>query len=92
VPEPKITRPTDVLIRIKMVGVCGSDIHYYNTGRIGSQIIQFQFTVGHEAAGIVEQVGSSARGAFPFMGMHCDRMVQAVLTRLARLAQSTPVH
>jgi RNA polymerase sigma-70 factor (ECF subfamily) len=43
-------------------------------------------------AGIVEQVGSSARDAFPFMGMHCDRMVQAVLTRLASLAQSTPVH
>ena len=58
VPEPEITRPTDVLIRIKMVGVCGSDIHYYTTGRIGSQIIQFPFTVGHEAAGIVEQVGS----------------------------------
>jgi L-iditol 2-dehydrogenase len=58
VTEPEITRPTDVRIRIKMVGVCGSDIHYYTTGRIGSQIIQFLFTVGHEAAGIVEQVGS----------------------------------
>lgn len=57
VPEPKISRPTDVRIRIKMVGVCGSDIHYYTTGRIGSQIIQFPFTIGHEAAGIVEQVG-----------------------------------
>ena len=57
VPEPEITRPTDVRIRIKMVGVCGSDIHYFNTGRIGSQIIQFPFTIGHEAAGTVEQVG-----------------------------------
>jgi L-iditol 2-dehydrogenase len=57
VPGPEITRDTDVLIRIKMVGVCGSDIHYFTTGRIGSQIIQFPFIVGHEAAGIVEQTG-----------------------------------
>src|SRR5208282_5011149 len=57
VPEPEIVKDTDVLIRIKTVGVCGSDIHYYTTGRIGSQIIQFPFVVGHEAAGIVEQVG-----------------------------------
>ena len=65
VPEPEITRPTDVRIRIKIVGVCGSDIHYYNTGRIGSQIIQFPFTVGHEAAGIVEQVGSKVTRVKP---------------------------
>ena len=55
--EPKIVNPTDVLIRTKMVGVCGSDIHYFTTGRIGSQIVQFPFVAGHEAAGIVEQVG-----------------------------------
>ena len=68
VPEPQITRPTDVLIRIKRVGVCGSDLHYYNTGRIGSQIIRFPFTVGHEAAGIVKQVGSSVSRVKP--GQH----------------------
>ena len=57
VPEPEMSKDTDVLIRIKMVGVCGSDIHYYTTGRIGSQVIQFPFVVGHEAAGVVEQTG-----------------------------------
>jgi L-iditol 2-dehydrogenase len=57
VPEPKLLRDTDVLIRIKMVGVCGSDIHYYTTGRIGNQIVQFPFILGHEAAGIVESTG-----------------------------------
>ncbi len=59
VPEPEITRPNEVLIRIKRVGVCGSDIHYYTTGRIGSQIVKFPFTVGHEAAGIIEKTGSA---------------------------------
>lgn len=75
VPEPKITRPTDVLIRIKMVGVCGSDIHYYTNGRIGSQIIQFPFTVGHEAAGIVEQVGTNVTRVKPGQRIAIDPAV-----------------
>ena len=75
VPEPEITRPTDVLIRIKMVGVCGSDIHYYTTGRIGSQIIQFPFTVGHEAAGIVEQVGNKVTRVKPGQRIAIDPAV-----------------
>ena len=56
--EPKMSRDSDVLVQIKTVGVCGSDIHYYTTGRIGSQIVQYPFVVGHEAAGIVEKVGT----------------------------------
>jgi L-iditol 2-dehydrogenase len=74
-PEPEITKPTDVLIRIKMVGVCGSDIHYYTTGRIGSQIIQFPFTVGHEAAGIVEQVGTKVTRVKPGQRIAIDPAV-----------------
>ena len=75
VPEPKIVNPTDVLIRIKMVGVCGSDIHYFTTGRIGSQIIQFPFTVGHEAAGIVEQVGKKVARVKPGQRIAIDPAV-----------------
>ncbi|HDR88950.1 MAG TPA: hypothetical protein ENN63_04890 [Bacteroidetes bacterium] len=55
-PMPEMVRPDEVLIRMKSVGVCGSDIHYYQEGRIGSQIVQFPFTIGHEGAGIVEEV------------------------------------
>ena len=61
VPDPDIVNTTDVLVRIKAVGVCGSDMHYYTTGRIGSQVVQFPFIVGHEAAGIVEKVGKKVR-------------------------------
>ena len=75
VAEPEITRPTDVLIRIKMVGVCGSDIHYYRTGRIGSQIIQFPFIIGHEAAGIVERVGSNVTRVKPGQRIAIDPAV-----------------
>jgi L-iditol 2-dehydrogenase len=58
-PEPNIANGTDVLIRIKTVGVCGSDMHYYTTGKIGTQVVQFPFVIGHEAAGIVEKTGTS---------------------------------
>ena len=57
VPDPTIEAPTDVLIRISRVGVCGSDVHYYTTGRIGSQVVEYPFAVGHECAGVVEAVG-----------------------------------
>lgn len=59
VPMPQITKKTDVLIRVKTVGVCGSDLHYYTTGRIGDQVVQYPFTIGHECAGIVEKVGGA---------------------------------
>jgi L-iditol 2-dehydrogenase len=75
VPEPKLTKDTDVLIRIKTVGVCGSDIHYYTTGRIGAQIIQFPFTVGHEAAGIVEQTGKKVTRVKPGQRIAIDPAV-----------------
>ncbi len=58
VPEPAIERDTDVKIRMQVVGVCGSDVHYYQTGRIGSQVVHYPFPVGHEGAGIVVETGS----------------------------------
>ena len=59
VPEPSIKNETDVLLRIEMVGICGSDIHYYETGRIGEQIVEYPFIIGHECAATVKAVGSS---------------------------------
>jgi L-iditol 2-dehydrogenase len=59
VPVPLITRDTDVLIKMKTLGVCGSDVHYYTTGKIGSQVVKYPFPVGHEGAGEVAQVGKS---------------------------------
>jgi L-iditol 2-dehydrogenase len=58
VPEPKLERPTAVLVRMGAVGVCGSDIHYFTTGRIGCQVVEYPFAVGHECAGTVAEVGS----------------------------------
>lgn len=54
---PRIKNDTDVLIKMKVVGVCGSDVHYYTQGKIGSQVVNYPFPVGHEGAGEVVKVG-----------------------------------
>lgn len=56
-PDPVMRGAQDVLLRIEVVGVCGSDIHYYATGRIGSQVVQVPFPVGHECSATVVKVG-----------------------------------
>jgi L-iditol 2-dehydrogenase len=75
VPDPKIVKDTDVLIKIITVGVCGSDIHYYTSGRIGSQIVQFPFILGHEAAGIVARTGSKVTRVRPGQRIAIDPAV-----------------
>lgn len=58
-PAPPLTHETDVLIRIARVGICGSDVHYFAEGGIGSQRVVYPWGVGHEGAGIVEEIGAS---------------------------------
>ena len=58
--DPKETLgPTDVRIAIKTVGVCGSDVHYYTHGAIGPFVVREPMILGHEASGIIEEVGSA---------------------------------
>lgn len=59
IPVPEIKKETDVLVRVKNVGICGSDIHYFLEGKIGSQIVTDKIILGHEAAGEVAEVGNS---------------------------------
>ncbi len=65
VPDPVIIKNNDVLIKIKVVAVCGSDVHYYESGRIGSQVVKYPFTVGHECAGVVERIGPEVKKVKP---------------------------
>ncbi|RKY10385.1 MAG: hypothetical protein DRP65_06695 [Planctomycetota bacterium] len=57
VPKPVIEKDTDVLLKVEWVGVCGSDVHYYETGRIGPDTVQFPWIVGHECSATVAEVG-----------------------------------
>ena len=52
---------TDVLLKLAMVGVCGSDIHYYETGRVGSQAVIYPYRIGHECSAIVVQIGKAVK-------------------------------
>jgi L-iditol 2-dehydrogenase len=56
VPEPG---PREVLVEVSAVGVCGSDVHYYEHGRIGSRVVRAPLVLGHEAAGRVVAVGDA---------------------------------
>lgn len=51
----------DVKIAIHTVGVCGSDVHYYTHGAIGSFVVREPMVLGHEAAGIVTAVGANVK-------------------------------
>jgi L-iditol 2-dehydrogenase len=64
-PDPQIQSDTDVLLRIQRVGVCGSDVHYFETGRIGPQTVEFPFVVGHECAAVVEECGDAVTQVRP---------------------------
>lgn len=54
VPEPG---PDEVLVSPKLVGICGSDLHYYKEGRIGDWRVTRPHVLGHEFSAVVEQVG-----------------------------------
>ncbi|MFZ2054686.1 MAG: alcohol dehydrogenase catalytic domain-containing protein [Candidatus Aminicenantales bacterium] len=65
VPHPLLKSDTDVLIRVGAIGLCGSDIHYYAEGRIGDQVVEYPFIVGHECAGTVLKTAPSVRDLKP---------------------------
>jgi L-iditol 2-dehydrogenase len=47
------------------VGICGSDVHYYDHGRIGRFVVEDPLVLGHEASGTIEEVGSAVEGLRP---------------------------
>ena len=63
--DPKIQNPTDVLLRVHSVGVCGSDLHYFRVNRIGEQVIDGPFIMGHECTAVVEAVGADVKRVKP---------------------------
>lgn len=51
----------EVLVKLEYVGICGSDVHYYESGRIGSFVVEGDFILGHECAGTITAVGSAVQ-------------------------------
>ncbi len=59
-PAPPSPGPGEVTLNIKTVGLCGSDLHMYETGRIGYTVASQPFVLGHEFMGEVAAVGADA--------------------------------
>ena len=51
----------EVLIKLEYVGICGSDLHYYETGAIGDYVVKPPFVLGHEPGGTVVEVGKNVK-------------------------------
>lgn len=64
-PKPTVDSPYDVLLAINYTGICGSDVHYWSEGRIGSFILKEPMVLGHESAGTVVSVGSNVKTLKP---------------------------
>lgn len=58
IPSPK---EDEVLVKVEYVGICGSDLHYYETGSIGPYIVEPPFVLGHECAGTIVEVGKNVK-------------------------------
>ncbi len=84
VPAPVLGAGDSVLVRVRAVGICGSDVHNYVHGGIGARKVVYPFIPGHEASGEILAVGSEVKG----MGqgtrvmiepaMHCGHCDQCV--------------
>lgn len=62
VPEPG---PGQVLLKIASVGICGSDVHYFLDGRIGTQVVSAPIILGHEFSAYVAACGAGVQGLKP---------------------------
>jgi D-xylulose reductase len=58
-PIDEVMGPRDVRIALRTVGICGSDVHYYTHGRIGPFVVEKPMILGHEASGVIQEVGTA---------------------------------
>ncbi len=59
IPEPGAD---ELLIKVAAVGICGSDLHYYEHAAVGPNVVRGPHILGHEVSGVVVAAGSSAAG------------------------------
>jgi L-iditol 2-dehydrogenase len=65
VPKPEIKAPDDVLLRTAVAGLCGSDLHYFVSDRVGGEKVAYPAITGHECSAVVEAVGGAVTDLKP---------------------------
>ena len=88
VPDPRIEEPTDAIIKITSTGLCGSDLHLYETL---APFMEAGDIVGHEPMGIVEEVGSAVTNLAVELAVAEEARAGSVLVVLRRLALAVEV-
>ncbi|OQE18358.1 hypothetical protein PENSTE_c018G03195 [Penicillium steckii] len=58
---PTLKDPWDVRVQIAQTGICGSDVHYWQRGRIGDFVLNSPIVLGHESSGTVVEIGSAVK-------------------------------
>lgn len=78
VPEPAL-KANEVLLRPRACGVCGSDVHFYETDSQGYMLYpgltKFPVVIGHEFSGEVVEVGREVRDLKPGDMVTCEEMI-----------------
>jgi len=95
--------PNDVKIALRTVGICGSDVHYYTHGKIGPYVVSAPMILGHEASGVVAEVGKEVRSlkvgdrvcmepGVPDPGSRVSRLGMYNLDPAVRFWATPPIH
>ena len=81
-PDPKITKPTDAILRLSATCICGSDLWPYR----GIAGVEKPTPMGHEYCGIVEEVGKEVRNIKPGQFVSARSLPPITLASFARTA------
>jgi len=83
VPEPTVTGPFDVIVRIGGAGLCRTDVHFMQM-ELGDRSHLLPMTLGHENAGWVQEVGSAVTNVAPGDAVICHPVIPCGLCRACR--------
>ena len=64
VPTPEVL-PHQLRVKVRFGGICGSDLHYFQDGGFGTIRVKEPMVLGHEVAGMIEEIGSAVAGYAP---------------------------
>ena len=84
-----ILEDDEVLVQVEYVGICGSDLHYFESGRIGDFVVKPPFVLGHEAAGTVVETGKNVKHLKKGDRVCMERGKHVVFVNFANLADTT---